>query len=75
VFPQHAVVDEDRGELIADRLRDEQRGDGGIDAAADRGDDVPVADLLADLFDFAAAVIAEVPGGLAAGDVEEEVLQ
>ena len=38
VLAQHAVVDEDRRELIADGLGHEQRRDGGVDAAADRGD-------------------------------------
>ena len=33
VEPQHAVIDEHAGELVADRLVDQHRGDGGIDAA------------------------------------------
>ena len=36
VEPQHAVVDEDARQPIADRAVDEQRGDGRIDAAAQR---------------------------------------
>ena len=28
VLPQQAVIDEDAGELIADRLVDQERGDG-----------------------------------------------
>src|ERR1051326_7310769 len=75
VFSQHAVVDEDRGELIADRFGDEQRGDRRIDAAADGSDYVTIADLLANLFDLASAVIAEVPRRLTLRNVEQEVLQ
>ena len=33
VQPQHAVVDEHAGELVADRLVDQHGGHGGIDAA------------------------------------------
>ena len=33
VEPQQAVIDEHAGELVADRLMDQHRGDGGIDAA------------------------------------------
>ncbi len=47
------VIDEDAGELIADRLMDEDGGDGGIDAAGKAADHPPLADLLADLRDRA----------------------
>ena len=33
VEPQHAVIDEDAGELVADRFVDQHRGHRGIDAA------------------------------------------
>ena len=36
VRAHEAVVDEDARELVADRLVDEQRGDGGVDAARER---------------------------------------
>ena len=39
VEPQHAVVDEDARQLVADRAVDDQRGDRRIDAAAQRADD------------------------------------
>ena len=32
-LPEQAVVDEDARQLVADRLVDEQRRDGGVDAA------------------------------------------
>ena len=48
VQPQHAVVDEDAGQPIADRAVDEQRRDGRVDAAAQPADHPPVADLRAD---------------------------
>ena len=38
VLAQQAVVDEDAGELVADRLVDEQRGDGRVDAAGERAE-------------------------------------
>jgi hypothetical protein len=38
LLAQQPVVDEDAGELVADRLVDEQRGDGGVDAARERAD-------------------------------------
>ena len=39
VRAHEAVVDEDAGELVADRLVDEQRGDGRVDAAREPADD------------------------------------
>ena len=38
VEPQQAVIDEDAGELVADRLMDQHCGDGGIDAAGQAAD-------------------------------------
>ena len=48
---EQAVVDEDAGELVADRAVHERGGDGGVDAAGERADDAAVADLLADADD------------------------
>ena len=42
---QQTVIDEDAGELLADRARDQRRRDGRIDAAGERADDLVVADL------------------------------
>ena len=52
VLAQQAVVDEDAGQLVADRLVDEQRGDRGVDAAREGADDALVADLRADPLDL-----------------------
>jgi len=41
---QEAMVDEDAGEPIADRLRHERRGDRGVDATGEREDRAPFAD-------------------------------
>ena len=43
-----AVVDEDAGELVADRLVDQHRRDRGIDAAGEAADHARLADLGAD---------------------------
>ena len=42
------VVDEDAGELIADRTVDEERRDGGVDPAGERAQDLGLTDLLPD---------------------------
>jgi hypothetical protein len=48
VLAHQAVVDEDAGQLVADRLVDQHRGDGGIDAARQPADHPALADLRAD---------------------------
>jgi hypothetical protein len=48
VLAHEAVVDEDAGQLLADRLVDQQRRDARVHAARQAADDLPVADLLAD---------------------------
>ena len=45
VLPHQPVVDEDAGELVADRLVDQHRRDRGIDAAGEAADHPPVAHL------------------------------
>ena len=42
-LPQQAVIDEDAGELVADRLVDQHRGDRRIDAAGQAADHPPAA--------------------------------
>jgi hypothetical protein len=49
--PQQAVIDEHAGELVADRLVDQHRGDRGIDAAGQAADHPALADLGADFLD------------------------
>jgi hypothetical protein len=51
VEAHQAVVDEDAGQLLADRLMDEDGGDGGIDPARQAADDAVEAHLLLDLVD------------------------
>ena len=45
---QQAVIDEDAGQLLADRFVDQHGGDRGIDAAGQAADHAALADLLAD---------------------------
>ncbi len=52
VLAQQAVVDEDAGELLADRLVHEQRRDGRVDAARQRAEHALVPDLRADARDL-----------------------
>ena len=49
VETQQAVVDENAGQLLADRLVQQRRGDRAVDAARKRADHLGRADLLADL--------------------------
>jgi len=51
IEPQHAVIDEHAGELVADRLVDQHRGHRGIDAAGQAADHPALPDLRADLLD------------------------
>ena len=75
VLAHQAVVDEDAGQLVADRLVDQQGGDRGIDAARQAADDLPVADLLADRLDRLLAIGGHRPVALDAGDLVDEILQ
>jgi hypothetical protein len=47
-LPVESVIDEHTGQLVADRPVNEQRGDGGVDAATQGTQHLGVADLLAD---------------------------
>ena len=51
ICTQQTCVDEDAGEAIADRARDERSGDGRVDPAGKRADRATVADPVADLGD------------------------
>ena len=68
------MVDEDRGELVADGLVHERRRDGRVDAARQRRDDARVADLLLDALDLLGDDVAGVPVGGQARRLVEEVL-
>ena len=45
VLAQETVIDEDAGELIADRLVDQERRDGRVDAAREPADHAALPDL------------------------------
>ena len=73
VEPQQAVVDEDAGELVADRLVDQHGGHRAVDAARQPADDAPLADLGADLGDLARTEVRHAPVAGQAGDAAHEV--
>ncbi len=72
---EQAVVDEHAGELVADRLVDERRGRGRVDAAGEAADDAAVADLLADPVDLLVDHRSGRPVLLAAGDLAQKALE
>ena len=73
VEPQQAVVDEHAGELLADRLVDQHRGDRGIDAARQAADHPALADLRADFLDRLVLEGAHGPVAAAARDLAHEI--
>ena len=75
VLAQEAVVDEHAGELVADRLVDEERRDRGVDASGQPADDPLGADLGADPLDLLLDHGGGRPRRRRAGDVVEEALQ
>ena len=70
---QQAVVDEDAGQLIADRLVDQHRRDRGIDAAGKAADHPAPADLLADFLARLGAERGHGPVAPEAGDLVDEI--
>jgi hypothetical protein len=75
VQPQHAVVDEDAGQALADGAVNQHRGDGRVDAAAQPADDPAVADLRGDARRRFLDERRHRPVSGAAADVEGEVPQ
>jgi hypothetical protein len=75
VLAQEAVVDEDARELVADRLVDEQRRNGGVDPARERAEHALAADLHADSLDLLLDHRRGRPRGRRVGDLVEEVLE
>ena len=73
VLAEQAIVHEDAGELVADRLVDERGGHGGIDAAGEAEDHVRGADGRADLRHGAFDEVGHGPVGGAAADAEAEI--
>ena len=72
---QKAVVDEDAGELIADRTLHQSGGHRGIDAAGQPADDAFVADRRPDRGELGLDDVVVGPVRSHAGDVEQEVLE
>ena len=72
---EQAVVDEDAGQLLADRAVHEQGRDGRVDAAGQPADDPLVAHLGADPIDLLLDDLQRRPGGRRADGPEQEVLQ
>lgn len=75
IQPQHAVIDEHAGELVADRLVDQHRGHGGVDAAGKAADHPALADLRPDLLDRLLAEGAHGPVAGEACDLADEIAQ
>ena len=75
VLAHQAVVDEDAGELVADRAVHEQRGDRRVDAAAQPADDLGVADLVADARDLVLDDRGRRPRHVALAHVAQEALE
>ena len=75
VLAQEAVVDEDAGELVADRLVHEERGDGRVDAAGERAEHALRADRGADPRDLLLDDRGGRPRRRRARDLVEEVLE
>ena len=73
--PQQAVIDEDAGELLADRLVNEHGGDRRVDAARQSADHPALAHLLADLLDRLVLEGAHGPVAGKAGDLAHEIAQ
>ena len=74
-LPQEAVVDEDAGELVAQRLVQEHRRDRRIDAAREPQDHAVAAHARADRSDFRLDEGGHRPGGLTAAEFEDEIAQ
>ena len=75
VEAKKAVVDENAGQLVADRLVKEDGGNRGIHAARQAADDFLVTHLFADLRDRLLAVGAHGPIALAPGDIDEVLIE
>ena len=69
------MVDEHAGELVADRLVQQHRGDRGIDAAGESADHLALAHLGADLLDRLILEGAHGPVAGAARDLAHEIAQ
>ena len=73
--PEQTGIDEHAGELIADRLVQQQGGDRGIDPAGEAADHPAAADLIADAQGCRLPERGHRPVAMAAGDPANEVLE
>ena len=73
VQPQQSVVDEDAGELVADRLMDQHRRHRAVDATREAADHAALADLGADLGDLAGPEMRHAPVARQSGDAAHEI--
>ena len=69
------VVDEDAGQLIADRLMNEHCGNCGIDAARQPADNLAITNLCANFFDLGLAEFGHRPVAGEAADMAHEIGQ
>jgi hypothetical protein len=67
------VIDEDAGQLVADRLVDQDRGDRAVDPARKPADHAAIADLFADFGDLGLAEFGHRPVAGKAADLVDEV--
>src|SRR3954468_5191375 len=75
VQAQEAVVDEHAGELVADRLVNENGGNRAVDAAGQPADHPALADLLPDFLDRFVFEGAHGPVAAALRDLADEIAQ
>ena len=73
VGAHQAVIDEDAGELKPDRLVDQHRGDGAVDAAGEAADDAALAYLRADIGELGLPIFRHRPVAGQAADVADEI--
>jgi hypothetical protein len=73
VLAQQAGVDEHAGQLVADRLVDQDGGHRAVDAARQAADHLAVADLVADLLDHLLAEGRHGPVALQAGELNRKL--
>ena len=75
VHAHQPVVDEDAGQLIADRLMNEHCGNRGVDAARQPADNLAITNLRANFFDLGLAEFGHRPLAGEAADMAHEIGQ
>ncbi len=73
--PHEAVIDEDAGELLTDRLVDQQRRDRGVDAARESADHLLRSNLLANTCDLLVDHLGRRPGRRDPNHLVQEALE